>query len=91
MLLSTKEVNKEKKLKKQREKVNKDQGRKCFKDFISLFLEQGKGRETERERNINVWLFLTHLQLGTWLTTLACALTRNQTSNLLAHRQHSIH
>ena len=30
-----------------------------FKDFIYLFLERRKGREKERERNINVWLPLT--------------------------------
>ena len=40
--------------------------RVCFfkKDFIYLFLERGEGREKERERNINVWLPLTHPQLG---------------------------
>ena len=27
-----------------------------FKDFIYLFLERGKGREKERERNINAWI-----------------------------------
>ena len=26
------------------------------KDFVYLFLERGKGREKERERNIHVWL-----------------------------------
>ena len=36
-----------------------------FKDFI-YFLERGEGREKERERNINVWLPLVHLLLGTW-------------------------
>ena len=30
-----------------------------FKDCIYLFLERGKGREEERERNISVWLPLT--------------------------------
>ena len=29
---------------------------------------------------------LTHCQLGTWTTTQACALTQNQTGNLLVHR-----
>ena len=29
-------------------------------DFTYLFLERGEGREEERERNINVWLPLTH-------------------------------
>ena len=48
-----------------------------------LFPERGggreEGREEERERNINVWLPLTHSQLGTWPTTQACALTGNRT------------
>ena len=34
-----------------------------------LFLERGEGRETERERNIDVWLPLTCPQLGIWPTT----------------------
>ena len=45
-----------------------------FKDFIYLFVERGKGREKERERNINVWLPLAHPPLGTWPTAQACAL-----------------
>ena len=49
--------------------------------FIYLFLE--RGREEERERNINVWLPLMHPVLGTWPTTQACALTGNRTSNPL--------
>ena len=48
-----------------------------FYDFIYLFLERGESREKERERNINVWLPLTHPLLGTWLATQACALTGN--------------
>ena len=44
------------------------------------------GREGERERNINVWLPLRHPLLGTWPTTQACALTRNQTRNPLVRR-----
>ena len=60
------------------------------KDFIYLLLMRGEGREKERERNNNVQeidqLPLAHLQLGTWLTTQACALTENRTSNPLAHR-----
>ena len=48
-----------------------------FKDLISFLLERGEGREIERERNINVWLPLTHPSLGTWPTTQACALTGN--------------
>ena len=46
-----------------------------FLDFVYLFLE--KGREKERARSINVWLPLECLQLGTWPTTQACALTGN--------------
>ena len=40
-----------------------------FKDFIYLFLERGEGRETERERNINVWLPFARPLLGTWPET----------------------
>ena len=43
------------------------------KDFIHLFLE--RGGEGERERNINVWLCLVYLLLGTWSKTQACTLT----------------
>ena len=46
-----------------------------LEDFIYLFLERGEGREKERERNINVWLPVTHPLLGTWPTTQACAVT----------------
>ena len=35
-----------------------------FKDFIYLFLERGKWREKERERNINVWLPLARPYWG---------------------------
>ena len=52
-----------------------------FKDFIYLFVE--KGREKERERNINVRLPLVCPQLGTWPATQAHALTGNQTGNHL--------
>ena len=51
-----------------------------------LFLERGKGREKESERNINVWLSLACPLLGTWPTTQACALTGNLTSNPLIWR-----
>ena len=54
--------------------------------FIYLLLERGQGREEERERNINVWLPLTHPLLGTWSTTQACALTGNRTGNNLVCR-----
>ena len=57
-----------------------------FKDFNYLFLERGEGREKERERNINVWLPLACPQPGTWPATQACALTGNQTGNILVHR-----
>ena len=50
-----------------------------LKDFIYLFLERGGGREKERERNMTVWLPLTHPLLGTWPTTQACALPGNGT------------
>ena len=54
---------------------------------IYLLLEKGEGRE----RSINVWeihwLVASHTPpLGTWPTTQACALTRNQTNDLLVHR-----
>ena len=49
-----------------------------LKDFIYFFLERGK----ERERNIYVWLLLTHPLLGTWPTTQACVLTGNRTGDL---------
>ena len=51
---------------------------------MSLFLD--RGREKERERNINVWLHLAHPHLGTWPATQACALTGNQTCDSLVCR-----
>ena len=45
--------------------------------FLYLFLERGGGSGKEGERNINVWLSLTHPQLGTQSATQACALTGN--------------
>ena len=48
-----------------------------------LFLERGEVREKERERNITVWLPLAYPQPGTWSATQACALTGNQTGDLL--------
>ena len=47
------------------------------KILFYLFLESGEGKEKERERNISVLLPLAHPLLGTWPTTLACALTWN--------------
>ena len=54
--------------------------------FIYVVLERMEGREKERDRNINVWLPLTHPQVGTWSTTQACAVTRNRNSNTLVRR-----
>ena len=53
-------------------------------DFTYLFLE--RGREGERERNINVWLPNMHPQLETWPGTQACALIGIRTSNPLVHK-----
>ena len=55
-------------------------------DFIYLFLDRGKWREKQRERNINVWLPFTRPLLGTWPTTQACTLTGNRTGNPLVCR-----
>ena len=57
-----------------------------LKRFYLFILERGKGRKKKRERNINVWLPLTHPLLGTWHTTQACTLTGNQTGDNLVHR-----
>ena len=57
----------------------------CKKDFMILFLEGGKRREKERERN-SVWLSLTSPLLRPWPATQACALTGNRTSDLLVCR-----
>ena len=51
-----------------------------------MVLERGEGRDKERERNVNVWLPLTHPLLGTWPATQASALTGNQTGDPLIHR-----
>ena len=57
-----------------------------FKDFnfLILFLDRGEGRE--KERNIEVWLPIVRLLLGTWPATQACALVGNQTRDPLVHR-----
>ena len=39
-----------------------------------------------RERNINVWLPLTHPLLGTWPATQACVLTGNRTCDHLVYK-----
>ena len=46
-----------------------------------LFIFRERGKEGERERNINVLLPLARPLVGTWPATQACALTRNP-SNL---------
>ena len=53
-----------------------------LKDAIYLFLEREEREEKESERNVNVWLPLAHLLLGTWPTTQACALTGSRTGDL---------
>ena len=58
---------------------------------FSLFIFRERGREGERERNINVWLPLMWPLLGTWPATQACALTGNQTRDPLVHSPHSVH
>ena len=65
------------KFKKPRDINKKNPSFFFVQDFIYLFLEKAEGKEKERKRNINVWLPLTHPQLGTWPTTQACALTGN--------------
>ena len=51
----------------------------------TLFTFRERGREGERERNID-WLPLTHPQFRTRPTTQACAPTGNWTCNPLVHR-----
>ena len=51
-----------------------------------LFIFRHRGGEEERERNIGIWLLLTHPLLGTWPATQACAPTGNRTSDPLVHR-----
>ena len=52
----------------------------------SVFCFRDRRRETGRERNINVWLCLTHPLRGTWPATQACALTGNETGYPLVRR-----
>ena len=53
--------------------------------FFKIYLVLDKrGREGERERNINAWLPHTH-QWGTWPATQACALAGNQTGDPSNH------
>ena len=56
-----------------------------LKKYLLIFRER-RGREKERERNINVWLPVMRPLLGTWPATQACVLTGNQTSDPLVHR-----
>ena len=57
------------------------------KRFYSFLAKEGKGgRETWRCERYNDRWPLTHPLLGTWPATRACALTGNQTSNLLVCR-----
>ena len=56
------------------------------KDFIYLCLDRGQGREKDWERNINVWLPLTHPLLGMWPATQICALTGYRTGDPLVCR-----
>ena len=56
-----------------------------LKYFIYLIFRE-RGREGERERNINRWMPLARPLLGTWPATQACALTGNRTSNPLVLR-----
>ena len=51
-----------------------------------LFIFRQRGREGEREGNINVWLPLTCPLLGTWPATQACALNGNRTCDPLVCR-----
>ena len=45
--------------------------------YFILFIFRERGREGERERNINVWLSLTRPHLGTWPAAQVCALAGN--------------
>ena len=68
----------------------------CIIFFLKIlfiyFYREGKGRR-KKGRQMSVckryvdWLPLLCPQLGTWLATQACALTGNQTGDLLVNRQ----
>ena len=57
-----------------------------FLKIFYLLIFRQRGREKDRERNINVWLSLCDPPLQTWPATQACALTRNQTGDPLVCR-----
>ena len=57
-----------------------------LKNIFFLYFYRGEGKEKEKERNISVWLPLTHPLLGAWPATQACALTGNPTSDPLVCR-----
>ena len=59
---------------------------KVFFFKILFIFDRQEGREGERERNINVWLPVAGIPLGTWPTTHTCALTGNQTHDPLLLR-----
>ena len=50
------------------------------KIFVFTYFQRQERREKHQ------WLPLTHPLLGTWPSTQACALTGNQTNDLLVHR-----
>ena len=56
-----------------------------FLIFYSL-TSRKRGREGQRERNINMWLPPAHPLLGTWPAAQACALTGDRTGDPLVHR-----
>ena len=57
-----------------------------FLSFFLFFIFRQRGREGERERNINVWLPLSCPLLETWPATQARALTGNRTRDPLVCR-----
>ena len=57
-----------------------------FLSFLKIyFIFRERGREKERKRNID-WFPLAHTQVGTQPANQACALTGDQTSDLLVCR-----
>ena len=64
---------------------------RCSIFFFKIYLFLDRGREEERERNINVWLPLTWPPPGTQPATQACALPGNWTGDPLVPSPCSIH